>query len=224
MTYRREPIVPGEIYHIFNRSIAGEPIYSNARDYSRFLEVTDFYRFSSPQLRFSFFNRLPLVERNSFIQSLHERGLKLVSIYVFCLMPNHFHFLVKELIDQGIKKFISNLQNSYAKYFNIKKKREGSLFQEMFKSVRVETDEQFMHVARYIHLNPYSSYIVRSLPELENYNWSSLKDHLRTRSHGFVDKDFLIQFYKSPAQLKAFTFDQADYQRELQGVKHLLFE
>jgi len=224
MTYRRQPIVPGQIYHIFNKSIAGEPIFLNAKDYSRFLKTIDFYRFSSPPLRFSFFDRLPIIERDNFLKNLKERGQKLVSIYAFCLMPNHFHFLAKELVDEGIKRFVSNLQNSYAKYFNTKRKRQGSLFQEMFKAVLIETEEQFLHVARYIHLNPYSSFLVRTISQLENYPWSSFGDYLGKTRFEFLDKDFLNGFYPSSESLRSFTLDQKDYQRRLEKIKHLVCE
>jgi putative transposase len=224
MTYRRQPIVPGQIYHIFNRSIAGEPIFLDVKDYSRFLKTTDFYRFSSPPLRFSFFDRLPIIERDNFLKNLKERGQKLVSIYAFCLMPNHFHFLTKELVDEGIKRFVSNLQNSYAKYFNTKRKRQGSLFQEMFKAVLIETEEQFLHVARYIHLNPYSSFLVRTISQLENYQWSSFGDYLGKTHFEFLDKDFLNGFYSSSESLRSFTLDQKDYQRRLEKIKHLVCE
>lgn len=224
MTYRRQPIIPQQIYHVFNRGIASEPIFLTTRDYSRFLETIDFYRFSSPPLRFSFFNRLSLTKRDSFLRNLKENGQKLISIYAFCLMPNHFHFLVKELVDEGIKRFISNLQNSYAKYFNTKGKRQGSLFQEMFKAVLIETDEQFIHVARYTHLNPYSSFLTRTISQLENYQWSSLSDYLGKVHFEFLDKDFLNGFYRSLEKFRSFTFDQKDYQRRLQEIKHLIFE
>lgn len=223
MTYRKQPISPKEIYHVFNKSIAGEPIFFSVRDYQRFINVMDFYRFPS-SLRFSFYNRLPLTKRKDFIENLRNHGQKLISLYTFCLMPNHFHFLIKELIEGGIRKFVANLQNSYAKYFNTKSRRQGSLFQEMFKAVRIETDEQFVHVARYIHLNPYSSFVVRNISELKNYKWSSLSDYLGKNNFSFLDKDFLSAFYSSPDEFISFILDQADYQRELQQIKHLILE
>lgn len=139
-------------------------------------------------------------------------------------MPNHFHFLMKELIEEGIRKFVSNLQNSYAKYFNTKRKRVGSLFQEMFKAVRIETDEQFIHVARYIHLNPYSSLVVKNLEQLKNYPWCSLGNYFNENHFNFLEKDFLISFFKTKETFKNFTFNQADYQKHLEEIKHLALE
>lgn len=224
MPSRRQPIFPEQIYHVFNRSIACEPIFFYVRDRERFINITSFYRFSSPNLRFSYYNRLSIADKKDFMEKLRKNGEKLISIYAFCLMPNHFHFLLKELKKDGVRKFASNLQNSYAKYFNTKRKRQGSLFQEMFKAVRVETDEQFIHVARYIHLNPYSSFVIENISDLYYYQWSSLADYLGNNSQNFLEKDFLYGFYSSKEKFISFTFNQADYQRKLQGIKHLTLE
>jgi putative transposase len=224
MTYRKYPIFPEQIYHVFNRSIAQQPIFFESKDYQRFLDTINFYRYASPPLRFSFYNRLTDQEKTAFMENLQKEGTKQIAIFTFCLMPNHFHFLLKELIEGGIRKFASNLQNSYAKYCNTKSKRTGGLFQEMFKAVRIETDEQFIHVARYIHLNPYSSFIVKDLNQLQSYPWCSLRDYLEENRFDFLDKEFLISFFKSKNHFKNFTFDQADYQRHLEEIKHIAKE
>lgn len=69
-------------------------------------------------------------------------------------MPNHFHFLIEQTADKGIASHMQRFINSYAHYVNIKYKRVGPLFQGLFKGVLIESDEQFLHVSRYIHLNP----------------------------------------------------------------------
>lgn len=224
MSYRKHPIFPGQIYHIFNRSVAKQTIFLENKDDQRFLNTTDFYRFASPSLRFSFYNRLAFKEKTAFMERLQKEGKRQVIIFAFCLMPNHFHFLLKELIGGGIRKFAGNLQNSYAKYFNTKRKRVGALFQEMFKATRIESDEQLIHVARYIHLNPFSSFIVKDIKQLKNYPWSSLISYLEEGNYNFIDKDLLKTFFKTKEKLKSFTFDQADYQRNLEIIKHLTIE
>ena len=224
MSYRQHPIFPDQIYHVFNRSVAKQPIFLDENDYQRFLNVVDFYRFFSPGLRFSHYNRLSLEERKTFMEKLLKNGEKQVLIFAFCLMPNHFHFLLKGLKELGIQKFASNLQNSYAKYFNTKRKRNGALFQEMFKTVRIESDEQLLHVARYIHLNPFTSYLVKDINQLRDYSWSSLGDYLGKKIFSFVETDFLSGFYPSVEKFITFTFNQADYQRQLEEIKHLTLE
>lgn len=224
MTYRKTKIVPEQIYHIFNRSVAQIPIFLSERDFLRFTEIVDYYRFLSLPFRFSHYNRLEKSVRELLLKELYQKEEILIEIYSFCLMPNHFHFLIKELTENGIRKFISNIQNSYAKYFNTKNERSGSLFQEMFKAVRIESDEQFIHVARYIHLNPYSTYSLNSLESLKTFLWSSFGDYIGTNNHSFVNRGFLNSFFKSSADLEKFTLDQAEYQRNLEKIKHLILE
>jgi len=151
MPYRDEILAPEEIYHIFNRGVAALPIYLTSRSYLRFLDLVDYYRLSNTPFSFSKLLSLPREERENLLARLRKENAIHIEILVFCLMPNHFHFLLKQITDNGISTFMRNLQNSYAKYFNIKNERAGPLFQSMFKAVRIETDEQLLHVSRYIH-------------------------------------------------------------------------
>ncbi len=98
--------------------------------------------------------------REQMLTTVAKNDNKSVEVVAYCLMPNHFHLLVKQVSEGGISKYLRQAINSYAKYFNTKYKRVGSLFQDMFRAVHIETDEQFIHVSRYIHLNPLVSYLV----------------------------------------------------------------
>jgi len=222
MSVRLHPIVTGEIYHVFNRSVGSQPIFLRQLNNKRALEVIQFYSYLDPPLRFSHYNRLENKEK--FLLKLKSSHPKLIDLYSFCLMPNHFHFLVKQLRDDGILSFMRNFQNSYARYFNVKTERHGSLFQNQFKAVRIETDEQFLHVCRYIHLNPISSYVVKSIKELENYQWSSLPDYLGMRNLEFVDKEFVLNYFSSIEKFKSFTYDRVDYQKKLKELQYFTFE
>lgn len=224
MARRTVPLVTGEIYHLFNRSIARQPILTKVKDFQRFFNVTDFYRFENPPMRFSHYNRLPIEQKRSILDTLYKTGERLVEIYTFSLMPNHFHLLVKQLKDNGIKILVSQIQNSYAKYYNTKYKRQGALFQEMFKAVRIETDEQFIHVARYIHLNPLTSFIIKEIEELEEYSLTSFIDYIGKRQSPFLNKNKLLGSFSNVQQLKKFTLDQVDSQRKLKNIQHLFFE
>lgn len=223
MSYRRTPIVTGEVYHTFNRSIARQPIFLNVRNYSRALELINFYSYIQPRLRFSHYNRLSIKEKTNFLNDLKQNGRKQIKLFAFCLMPNHVHFLLKEIEKSGISRFMSNFQNSYAKYFNLKTDRTGSLFQSMFKAVRIESDEQLIHTCRYIHLNPLTSYIIKEIKDLEIYPWSSYSEYFKDSSD-FVDTSLILEFFPSKKLFKKFTLDQVDYQRQLDKIKHLSFE
>lgn len=224
MPYRRYPIIEGHIYHIFNRSIARQPIFLGQRDYQRGLDVLNFYSFAKPGIRFSHYNRLSQKDRKTFYDNLRKNQIKQIQILAFCLMPNHIHLLVKGIHNRGIQTLMTNFQHSYAKYFNTKNKRIGSLFQAMFKAKRIETEEQMLHIARYIHLNPITSYIVRNLTELENYQWSSYIDYLGKRNLDLVNLEMIRSFFPRINSFKKFTHDQADYQKKLDEIKHLMIE
>ncbi|MBI4990703.1 transposase [Candidatus Gottesmanbacteria bacterium] len=224
MPYRRYPIVLGEIYHVFNRSIARQPIFLNQRDCQRALDVLYFYSFEKPGLRFSHYNRLSQEEKSKFLDNLKITKNKQIQLLAFCLMPNHIHLLVKGLQQRGIAIFMANFQHSYAKYFNTKNKRTGSVFQSMFKAVRIETDEQLLHVVRYIHINPLTSYVVKDTSNLEDYLWSSYPDYVGRRQLNFVDPKLVLESFASTDSFKQFTLNQVDYQRKLEEIKHLILE
>lgn len=224
MPYRKIPLKAREIYHIYNRSVARQPIFQNQQDCQRALDTISFYRYKKPPLRFSHYKRLPSDQRKNLLEELAKNHKPVLEILAFCLMPNHFHFLLKPLKDNSISLFTGNFQNSYAKYFNIKTERVGSLFQAMFKAVRIETEEQLLHVSRYIHLNPVSSLLIK-LESLEKYPWSSFKEYCSDKIESkLVNSKPVLAHFKSRDKYKEFVFDQADYQQELEKIKHLTFE
>ena len=220
--YRTVPFVSNQVYHVFNRSIARLPIFIEKNDYQRVLDLVNYYRFSKPPLRFSHYKRLSKEQKIEF-EKLHMVNNKSVlNILAYCIMPNHFHFLLRPKKDNAISDFMRNIQNGYSKYFNTKTERTGSLFQFMFKAVRMETDQQLLHVSRYIHLNPVTSYM-REVKDLDAYEWSSFKDYVFD-TNSFIDKEMVLGGFKSRDDYKQFVFDQAEYQRELGRIKHLVLE
>mgnify|MGYP001604238793 CR=1 FL=1 len=221
MPKRKTPLVNEEIYHVFNRSVAQQPIYRNKREYNVFLNLLEYYRFSKTPLRFSHFTRLRSEAKNEILNNLYIQNKTLVDIHAFCLMPNHYHLLLKQTSDNGIKDFLRLSQNSYARYLNIKTKRFGALFQSPFKALRIENDEQFVHVSRYIHLNPLTSYILKDFSELKAYEFGSYKDHLSENPRKFINKHFLMKLFKNNESLQKFTQNNLDYQRKLEKIKHL---
>lgn len=221
MPIRKIILATDEIYHVVNRSIEQIPIFKTKEDYQRALEVIDFYRYKNPPLSFSNYKKLSIEARGRFYKLLREKE-EIVEIFVFCLMPNHFHLLLKQKSEKGISNFMRRFQNSYVKYFNTKSDRVGGLFQSTFRAVRIETDEQFLHVARYIFLNPVTAYIIEA-EDLPNYPWSAFPEYLTSQS-SFIYKKEVLNFFKTKDDFKKFVFDQVDYQRKLDKIKHLALE
>lgn len=223
MPLRLTPLITNEVYHIFNRSIAKQPVFRNQTDCQRACDLINFYRFPNPQIRFSHYNRLDADKKKEFLSRLKNQTPQ-IEIYSFTLMSNHFHFLLKQLVEDGIVSFMKLFQESYAKYLNIKTERTGSVFQSKFKSVRIETEEQLLHVSRYIHLNPVTSLILKDIKELGQCQWNSYIDYLGTPTHEFIQTRFLTKIIGSSGKFQEFTSSQIDHQRHLQSIKHLILE
>ena len=224
MAPRKYPLITGEIYHVFNRGNNKQPTFTKKREYERALSTISYYKYQLPPVKLSrYLACLPQL-RDAYDKRLQDCK-KIVHIISFCLMPNHYHLILYQNIDNGISKFIANFQNSYTKYFNKRNKRDGGLFLDQFKAIRVENDEQLIHTNRYIHLNPYSSYIVTTLKDNESYPWSSLSHYLKRNSNIIDDHNLILGiFKKNKKSYRKFINDQADYQRSLNSIKHLVFE
>lgn len=224
MPLRTTPLITGQYYHVFNRGINKQPIFSKRREYKRALGAFQFYSFTTQKLRLSKFLLLSQTERERLWIQMTNINNRLVDILCYCLMPNHFHFLLEQRIDNGISKFMSDFQNSYTRYFNTSHRGIGPLLQGQFKAVRIEDDEQLLHLSRYIHLNPYTSFIVKDIENLLEYTWSSLPEYISKIEAAFCNKEQILSQFSSPEAYKSFVFDQANYQRELGKIKHLSLE
>lgn len=225
MPYRRIVLAQNEIYHIFNRGVARLPIYTKSKDYSRFLDLIDYYRFSNLPVSFSGLKKLPLEDRENILNKIKQENNIQVRILALCLMPNHFHLLLQQVSSEGISTFMRKLQNSYVKYYNLSNNRDGPLYQSAFKAVRVESDEQLIHLSRYIHLNPSTAYMVKA-DNLKLYPWSSLPHYINdnVENYSFITTEIILSNFKTKKAYKQFVYDQIDYQRELHNIHHLLLD
>lgn len=137
------------IYHIYNRSVLKIPIFRCPPDYVRFL-----VKMSQFQIRYP------------------------VKILAYCLMPNHFHFLLEEPAEQvshraaNISLFLQQLQNAYAKYFACKYEHSGRLFQGTFKSRHINDDGYYLKIIEYIHENPVKKKLTK---KAEDWPYSSAR-------------------------------------------------
>lgn len=110
-----------------------------------------------------------------------DRGKPQVAIGAYCLMPNHFHILVKGTKEGGITKFMSKLLTAYSSYFNKKYERTGALFGSEFKSAHIDTDEYLKYIFSYIHLNPVKKLTQdtdEAIKYLDKYEYSSYPDYV----------------------------------------------
>jgi REP element-mobilizing transposase RayT len=178
-------------YHVYNRGNRKSEIFFQPYDYQRFLQ-----RMITYAAKFD------------------------VEIYCYCLMPNHFHLLAYPQNELGLTTFMLRLCTSYAKYFNIRYKLIGRLFQERFRAKIVDSDAYLLQLSRYIHLNPVSDSLeelvrLSSTPGVERerirqclreYRWSSYHEYVNQTSRTCVPERILAYFSTSIPSLSYQSF------------------
>lgn len=218
MPYRLTPLAEGEVYHIYNQGVARSAVFTQTTDYSRLIETFAYYQYRDPPVRFSQIARWLAKQK---VSPVKPSAPRIVEIYCYCLMPNHFHLLIKQLSEDGVSTFVSRSINSYTRYFNTRHRRVGPLFKGPFKAVRIETDQQLIHVSRYIHLNPLVSFVTR---DLNKYRWSSYPTYIGLVKDNLCKKEEVLSHFSSVEDYQSFVLSRADYAKELEEIKHLLLE
>ncbi len=220
---RKSLLVTNEYYHVFNKSIEGFRIFNNKEEFERMIFLIRYYQLKGFSISFGQFIRLKEVEKSGVTNSLYalsSQNNKVVEIISYCLMPTHVHFVLQQLQDGGIENFMRLLSNSYACYFNTKYKRKGPLWVGRFKAVLIETDEQLIHLTRYVHLNPTTVGLVDSPSD---WKYSSYLEylHLIDNQEKFCQWDTIGM---ETLDYKIFVENYIEYQRELERIKHLVLE
>ncbi|OGL97806.1 hypothetical protein A2304_03770 [Candidatus Uhrbacteria bacterium RIFOXYB2_FULL_57_15] len=183
----------GAVYHVYNRGADRRNI---------FLTESDRTRFCKGMIAF---NERGRCEPNSISHVRHPSvsANPCVDIMAYCLMPNHFHLMLKQRETNGISEFMHRLGGGYAKYFNRTNERKGVLFAGAYKIKRVTTDAQFQHLPRYIHLNPLElagmNYKLGPIAWqdaerfLNDYRWSSYRHYAGLECQLFIRNEEIIE-------------------------------
>ena len=179
-----------DFYHTLNRGVENRDIFLDKQDYLRFIH--NLYELNNEdrvETTFSAFKNDPNLIN---VADRKQRKL-LVDIFAFCLMPNHYHLLLSPKVKNGVPRFMSKVNIGYAKYFNQKYERIGTLFQGRYKKILVTENVHFLHLPFYIHFNP----LDLKYPEwrenkifnhqkviefLESYRWSSHLDYVGVKN------------------------------------------
>ncbi len=205
---RRLRFVTGEYYHIYNRGVDKRKIFLTFGHYRRFL--------TSMKTILNTGSATPRLVSN---QGL---ALKLkVEIIAYCLMPNHYHFLFRQIQDNGLTEFMHNLNTSYTMYFNLNQKRSGRLFEYTFKAKYIGSNELFLHIARYIHLNPVIAHLVE---DVELWPWSSYLSTIGVRNDDICRSQKILDFFhnQNPREnYKQFIADQRKYAKLLHEIEEV---
>ena len=169
----------GEYFHIYNRGVRKQPIFEIDADRFRFLFLLLVFQADIPiknmsrEIKQSVQSLALHIENKLAEQVIKGRTVELVH---FCLMPNHFHLILKECEEGAIVRYMHRVLTAYSKYFNIRHEKSGHLFEGSYRSKLIEDDRQLMHLSVYIHKNPRE---LREWAEKEHlYPWSSYQDCL----------------------------------------------
>jgi putative transposase len=171
----KDPFVEGAYYHIFNRANGSENLFREDTNYKFFM--------------------------NKYFQYMEP----VVETFAFCLMKNHFHILIRVRDDINMTVFsdgkvsadvnrvitqqFSRLFNSYAKAYNLKYRRRGSLFQTNIKRKRIHQADYLQNLVLYIHHNPAKDGFVKRFDDWLYSSWSIYAGHEKTKWHNeFIRK------------------------------------
>jgi putative transposase len=167
-----QPFLKGYYYHIFNRGCNRENIFFNEDNYVYLLRK---------------------------IKASHVKyGANIV---VYCLMPNHYHFLVRQETDRPLSDWIQMLFNGYVQAVNKQQGRKGTLFEGAAKHILVDNEAYLIHLVRYIHYNPVSAHLVR---RPEDWQYSNYPEWISIRNGTLVDRNFISNYFYRPDDYRRF--------------------
>lgn len=222
MSNRKAPFVTGEFYHIYNRGVDKRIVFSDESDLDRFMKSLEEFNVIEP------------------IGSLYEKAFadkqfggstskleKLVNLVAYCVNPNHFHFILEQVTDKGIEKFMHRLGTGYTRYFNEKEKRSGSLFQGRFKSVLIDSNEYLLHASAYVNLNDRVHQLGGSTSKLVKSR-SSWGEYTGDSKSNFCGKDIILEQFRNTKEYQKFAEssieDTLERRADLREMERDLFE
>jgi len=206
----RPPIESDVIYHVYNRGVDGREIFMDDGDRIRFLHHLYFCNDINHKLKnFTYYCTRNKGDDDIALRTFARAPHKpLVELMVFALMPNHYHLMLRQVVERGISRFMHALGTAYTNFFNEKYERSGSLFQSKYKYVPVTEDGHLIHLPHYIHLNPLPVVAEQGLvsgveawERLLEYRWSSLRDYQGKHNYpSLIEQRFVAELFGTREQ------------------------
>jgi len=194
MPYRKTNFEKGYYYHLFNRGANRENIFCERDNYHFLLEKIKLY-----------------CEKDK------------VAMIAYCLMPNHYHFLLRQDDDTSLSVFMHSVFGSYTKAFNKKYQRTGTLFEDRFKSILIDSEEYLTHLCRYIHRNPIDGK-KPLVDEISQWPFSNYLDWIGARNRNLVDRDFIQEHFTWVETYKDFVFEYEPDEKVVKKLEKYLFD
>ncbi len=191
--------IENSFYHLYNRGVESREIFLDPQDHTTFLAILK--RYLAPfvgESRPGFKQDKPSLKSHKQQMNLHDQ----VQLLAYCLMPNHFHLLVRQATPRGITALMRRVCVNYSMYFNRKYDRTGGLFESIYKAVLVENESQLLHLSRYIHLNPINLKLTRFGPVAtmataspHEYEYSSYSKYLQKQTLSWFDSQPILAMF-----------------------------
>ena len=191
MPYRKSTFFPGGYFHIYNRGVNRNQIFFSEEDYCYCLSLLKKYA-----------------------------ETYYITIIAYCLMPNHFHFILRQNSDKSISQFIGVVFNAYVQSVNKKYNRIGTLFEGRFKNTHIDNENYILQLCRYLHLNPVKARIVNAP---EEWPYSDYNDWIAKRSLIQFDFNFISSYFKDPNDYRKYVIDYSTSEEE-RDIKNYLLE
>ncbi|MFH0803739.1 MAG: transposase [Candidatus Tagabacteria bacterium] len=232
MPIKRPQLVNNEIYHIIARGAGDSVTFRNDKDYYR--AISSFYEFNtSDPIEIKIQKERHKTQKYG--EPFSDTRKLLVEILAFCLMPNHIHLLLRQIVDGGISLFMRKFGAGYVGFFNKKYERKGPLFAK-FRAVHIQSDEQLKIIFSYIHTNPVSLIephwkekgikdFVKTNKFLENYQWSSYLDYIGKKNFpSVIKRQMLSKIMGGEKECREFVQDWLKYKEIAKETKEFSLE
>ena len=218
---RKTDFVNGEFYHVYNRGVDHRGVFGDSFDIDRFYQSMQ--EFNSVDPIGSIYENAFLLGRGT------SKSPKLVNIVAYCLNPNHYHMILEQLVDGGISEFMRRLGGGYTKYFNNKVKRSGVLFQGLFRSKHINSNEYLLHLSAYVNLNDRVHTADNSLGRITSkLSKSSFGEYMGSGGEGFCAKDIILKQFNDVRDYEKFSLgslqDIIARKKDLKELAGLLLE
>jgi REP element-mobilizing transposase RayT len=194
-----EGFITGEYYHIYNRGVEKRKIFDSEADYRRFRNSLKDFNSTDPAWKIEWARK----------KGKALKGKKLVEIVAYCLNPNHFHLLLKQVAGSGISEFMRKMGTGHTMYFNKKYDRSGVLFQGKFKSVRIKSNDHLLYLSAYVNCNSE----IHGIAKAEKYKWCSFREYL-SREKILCNKKIILSQFENAEEYKNFCKENAFEIRE----------
>ena len=207
---------PNSFYHIYNRGFNKQLIFRNDQDYGVFLNYLKTSLTPPPK---SIATRTITVQDKPYQASEHDcqNYSESIELHTYCLMPNHYHLLVKQIPKQAIDQFMKSLIIRYTAYFNKNHKRQGSLFGSRYKAVLITDPEQLLYTSKYIHLNPLPKKPPTNLSQYLASKPSSYSDYLKLTNTSWLHTTEVLKLFKNSPKTKFYNYKS--YHQFVQNLK-----